>query len=157
MLGVTVLMLWEEVTCDAGKLRRPPEPHQQRMAPPIHERPAGSPSDAGLYVGSGRRSNFGKDARTGRVQSLTKPYPKPSKKSRPTATNVLPPHVILLMKLPDRRGSSSLPADDACLLVLAAFVAEWLTDRELPTATLDNPPPLSPDLIAAIWQHLVTN
>ncbi|MGE5359310.1 MAG: hypothetical protein ACM3NQ_09845 [Bacteroidales bacterium] len=79
------------------------------------------------------------------------------RKARPTPTTVLPLRVTLLMKRQDRRGSSSLRPDDARVQILACFVAEWLTDRELPKTTLDNPPRLSPHLIAAIWRHLDDN
>ncbi len=71
---------------------------------------------------------------------------------RPTPTAVLPPDATLFAAKMDRRESRS--TDDASLMVLACFVARWLTDRNLAQATLDKPPRLSPELHDAIWRHL---
>jgi hypothetical protein len=37
---------------------------------------------------------------------------------------------------------------------LAAFVTSYLTDPDLVPAALNDPPPLTPDLVAAIWKQL---
>jgi hypothetical protein len=71
---------------------------------------------------------------------------------RPAPAAVLPPGAALFAEKSDRRQPRS--SDDASLIVLACFVARWLTDRDLAQATLDKPPRLSPDLHAAIWRYL---
>ncbi len=70
---------------------------------------------------------------------------------RPPATKVLPPQVTLVVKKPDRR--QPVP-DDTRMFALAAFVAAWLTEPDVPRAMLDDPPRLSQDLVEAVWRHL---
>ncbi len=70
---------------------------------------------------------------------------------RPTAADVLPPHVTLLVERRDLRQLWPLPVHGARVLAVAAFVARWLTG---PEAKADDTPTLSLDLVAEIWRHL---
>ncbi len=51
----------------------------------------------------------------------------------------------------DEVGPTHLHAEDR--RIVAGFITAWLTDPEISQARLDDPPPVSCDLLAAIWRY----